>query len=193
MTTMKGLLRPALVLFAILTVITGVIYPLAVTGIAQVIFPRAANGSLIERDGKTLGSELIGQAFADPKYFWSRPSATTPFAYNSASSSGSNTGPTNPALSDAVKQRIDALRAADPGNADAVPVDLVTASASGLDPDISPAAAQFQLRRVARARGRGESEIADLVAKATEPRQLGILGEPRVNVLKLNLMLDARW
>ncbi len=190
---MKGLLRPALVLFAILTVITGVIYPLAVTGIAQVIFPRAANGSLIERDGKTLGSELIGQAFADPKYFWSRPSATTPFAYNSASSSGSNTGPTNPALSDAVKQRIDALRAADPGNADAVPVDLVTASASGLDPDISPAAAQFQLRRVARARGRGESEIADLVAKATEPRQLGILGEPRVNVLKLNLMLDARW
>jgi potassium-transporting ATPase KdpC subunit len=190
---MKSLLRPALILFAILTLITGVIYPLVVTGIAQVAFPRAANGSVIERDGKKLGSELIGQAFADPKYFWSRPSATTPFADNAASSSGSNLGPTNPALTDAAKQRVDALRAVDPNNTAMVPMDLVTASGSGLDPHISPAAAQYQLSRVARIRGRNEGEIAALVANATEPRQFGLFGEPRVNVLKLNLMLDGRW
>jgi potassium-transporting ATPase KdpC subunit len=190
---MKSLFRPALILFAILTLITGVIYPLVVTGIAQVAFPRAANGSVIERDGKKLGSELIGQAFADPKYFWSRPSATTPFADNAASSSGSNLGPTNPALTDAAKQRVDALRAVDPNNTAMVPMDLVTASGSGLDPHISPAAAQYQLSRVARIRGRNEGEIAALVANATEPRQFGLFGEPRVNVLKLNLMLDGRW
>ena len=137
-----NLIRPALLLLLVLTAITGVLYPLAVTGVGQVLFAHAANGSVIERDGKTLGSELIGQPFTDAKYFWGRPSATTPFPYNAGSSSGSNIGPTNPALSDAVKQRIDALRAADPGNADSVPIDLVTASASGLDPDISPASAQ---------------------------------------------------
>ncbi len=190
---MKNLLRPAVSLFLILTVITGVIYPLVVTGIAQAIFPGAANGSVIERDGKKLGSELIGQPFADAKYFWSRPSATTPFADNAAASSGSNLGPTNPALTDAVKQRIDALRGADPANAAPVPVDLVTTSGSGLDPHISPAAARYQLARVARARGRSEDAVAALVAQATESRQFGVLGEPRVNVLKLNLLLDGKW
>ena len=190
---MKNLLRPALSVFAILTVITGVAYPLAVTGLAQLVLTHAANGSVIARDGKKLGSELIGQSFTDPKYFWSRPSATTPFPDNAAASSGSNLAPTNPALTDAAKQRIDALRAADPGNAAPIPVDLVTASGSGLDPHISLAAAQFQLRRVAHVRSRGEADIAALVTQATEGRQLGILGEPRVNVLKLNLLLDARW
>ncbi len=190
---MIRLIRQAMSLLLVMTVIAGVIYPLVVTGIAQFLFPHSANGSMIERDGKKLGSELIGQAFDDPKYFWSRPSATTPFADNAASSSGSNLGPTNSALTDAVKQRVDALRAVDPANATPVPVDLVTASGSGLDPHISPAAAQYQLARVARTRGRGESEIAALVANATEPRQFGLFGEPRVNVLKLNLMLDGRW
>jgi potassium-transporting ATPase KdpC subunit len=190
---MKGLLRPALSLLLALTVITGVIYPLVVTGVAQVAFGHAANGSVIERDGKKLGSELIGQAFSDPKYFWSRPSATTPFADNAAASGGSNLGPTNRALTEAAKQRIDALRAADPGNGAPVPIDLVTTSGSGLDPHISPAAAQYQLARVARVREKSTGEIEKLVAQATEGRQFGLFGEPRVNVLKLNLLLDGRW
>lgn len=188
---MNNLLRPAFTLLLAMTVMTGVIYPAIVTGAAQLLFAHTANGSLIVRDGKALGSTLIGQPFADPKYFWSRPSATSPFANNSASSGASNLGPTNSALSDAVKQRIDALRAADPGNAAPVPVDLVTASASGLDPQISPAAAQFQIARVARARGIDVDTATKLVAEATEGRQFGVLGEPRVNVLTLNLALDA--
>jgi len=188
---MKTVLRPALSLLLALTIVTGVLYPLAVTGVAQVIFPNQANGSLIERDGKAVGSELIGQPFADPKYFWGRPSATAPFANNSTSSGGSNQGPTNPALTDAVKQRIDALHAADPDNTAPIPVDLVSASGSGLDPDISPAAARYQLARVARARGRGEAEIAALIEQANAGRQFGVLGESRVNVLHLNLLLDG--
>ncbi|MBN8887629.1 MAG: potassium-transporting ATPase subunit KdpC [Rudaea sp.] len=189
---MKTLFRPALTLLLVLTLVTGVLYPLIVTGIAQVLFGNAANGSLIMRDGKALGSSLIGQSFNDPKYFWGRPSATTPFANNSASSTGSNLGPTNSALTDAAKQRIDALHAADPGNTAPVPVDLAAASGSGLDPEISPAAAQYQLARVARVRGRTEADVAKLIAQATEGRQLGILGEPRVNVLRLNLLLDGK-
>lgn len=189
---MRTLLRPALNLLFALSLITGVLYPLAVTAIAQVAFPHAANGSVILRDGKPLGSELIGQAFADAKYFWSRPSATTPSPYNAAASSGSNLGPTNAALTDAVKQRIEALRAADPGNTAPVPVDLVTASGSGLDPHISLAAAKYQLARVARARGLREADVEQLVADATEGRQFAIFGEPRVNVLELNLALDQR-
>jgi len=189
---MSRLIRNALVLLLGLSVLTGIVYPLVVTGIAQVLFPDRSNGSLVMSDGKPAGSELIGQAFSDPKYFWSRPSATAPFANNAAASSGSNLGPTNPALKDAVRQRVDALRAADPGNAAAVPVDLVTASGSGLDPHISPAAARYQLARVARARGVSEERVANLLSKATEGRQLGVLGEPRVNVLELNLMLDGK-
>jgi len=189
---MTTLLRPALTLLALLTLLTGVAYPLALTGIAQFAFAHTANGSVIERDHKPLGSELIGQPFADPKYFWGRLSATTPSPYNAASSSGSNLGPTNPALIDAVKQRLDALHAADPGNNAPVPVDLITASGSGLDPHISPAAARYQLARVARARGRAESDVAALVDRATEGRQFGLLGEPRVNVLKLNLALEQQ-
>ncbi len=189
---MNKILRQGFTLLLVFTVLTGVIYPLLVTGAAQLLFRDAANGSVIERDGKPLGSELIGQPFADPKYFWSRPSATTPFANNSASSTGSNLGPTNSALSDAVKQRVDALRAADPTNNAPVPVDLVTASASGLDPHISPAAAQYQLARVAHVRGLAEADVAKFVAQATENRDFGVLGEPRVNVLRLNLLLDAR-
>src|SRR5215472_7480542 len=161
---MINLLRPALLLLLTMTLLLGVVYPLAVTGLAQLLFPHAANGSVIERDGKPLGSALIGQAFTDPKYFWGRPSATTPFADNSASSGASNLGPTNSALTEAVKQRIDALRAADPGNTAPVPVDLVTASGSGLDPEISPAAAQYQIARVAKARGISETDVAKLVA-----------------------------
>ncbi|HEY8009462.1 MAG TPA: potassium-transporting ATPase subunit KdpC [Rudaea sp.] len=186
------LLRPACLLFLVLSIVTGIVYPLAVTGAAQLLFPYAANGSLIVQDGKAFGSELIGQPFADPKYFWARPSATAPFADNSASSSGSNLGPTNHALIDAVAQRIDALRAADPANADPIPVDLVTASASGLDPDISPAAARYQIARVARARGLSIAAVEKQVAAATQDRLLGVLGEPRVNVLKLNLALDRK-
>jgi len=189
---MSRLIRNALVLLLGLSVVTGILYPLVVTGLAQVLFPARSNGSLIVRDGKPAGSELIGQAFSDPKYFWGRPSATTPFANNAASSIGSNLGPTNPALKEAIKQRVDALRAADPGNAAPVPVDLVTASGSGLDPHISPAAARYQLARVARARGLSEERVANLLSKATEGRQLGVLGEPRVNVLELNLMLDGK-
>jgi len=189
---MLKIIRQALLILLFLTILTGVAYPLAVTGLAQILFPSQANGSLIEHDGKALGSSLIGQPFIDPKYFWGRPSATTPFANNSTSSTGSNLGPTNSALTDAVKQRIDALHAADPGNDAPTPVDLVTASGSGLDPEISPAAAQYQLARVARVRGRTQADVAKLVAEATEGRQLGILGEPRVNVLRLNLLLDGK-
>jgi len=188
---MSKLLRQSLTLLLLMTAITGVLYPLAVTGVAQLIFPRQANGSLIVKGGKPLGSALIGQSFTDPKYFWGRPSATAPNAYNGSASSGSNLGPTNPALTDAVKQRIAALRAADPENSAPVPVDLVTASASGLDPQISPAAAQYQLARVARLRGLGRAQVQALVDANTSGRQFGVLGEPRVNVLQLNLALDA--
>ena len=187
---MKEQLRPALMMLLTWTVVAGVIYPLAVTGLAQLFFPNQANGSLIIRDGKVIGSELIGQYFDEPKYFWGRPSATSPFPYNAAASSGSNLGPTNPALIEAVKTRVEALRVADPGNAALVPVDLVTASASGLDPHISQAAALYQATRVARARGLQESQVKELIARHTEGRQFSILGEPRVNVLKLNLALD---
>lgn len=184
-------LRSALAVLALLTVITGAIYPLAITGLAQVMFPGKANGSIIVRDGQARGSTLIGQHFDDPRYFWGRPSATGPVPYNAVASSGSNYGPLNPALFEAVQGRIDALHAADPGNTAPVPVDLVTASGSGLDPHISPAAADYQVPRVARARGLDEAVVRDLVDERTEGRQLGILGEPRVNVLELNLALDA--
>jgi K+-transporting ATPase ATPase C chain len=183
-------LMPSLRMLVVMSALTGVIYPLLVTGVAKVAFPRAANGSLIVADGKTLGSDLIGQPFDDPKYFWSRPSATSPQPYNGMSSSGSNQGPRNPALADAVKDRIKALRDADPGNTAAVPVDLVTASASGLDPHISVAAAQYQLARIAKVRGLAAEQVQRLVAENTEGRTLGVLGEPRVNVLTLNIALD---
>jgi len=172
------------------TIITGLLYPLAVTGIAQVIFPDKANGSLIKKDGRVVGSSLIGQPFSDPKYFWSRLSATAPYAYNAASSSGSNYGPLNPALLDAVKGRIHDLKVADSLNTKPIPVDLVTASASGLDPHISIAAALYQLPRVARVRGLKEEQIQPLIKECTDGRQLGFLGEPGVNVLRLNLSLD---
>lgn len=188
---MKHQLRPALMMLLVLTVLTGVMYPLAVTGLAHLLFPTQANGSLMTRDGKVIGSELIGQYFDEPQYFWGRPSATSPYPYNAAASSGSNLGPTNPVLIEAVKTRVAALRAADPGNEAPVPVDLVTASGSGLDPHISPAAALYQVHRVARVRGVQESQVKDLVALHTEERQFGLLGEPRVNVLKLNLALDT--
>lgn len=191
-------IRPALTMVILMTLITGAIYPLLVTGVAQVTMADKANGSLIQREGKpvkdgasAVGSELVGQPFSDPKHFWGRPSATSPYPYNASSSSGSNQGPLNPALADAVKDRIKALRDADPGNTAPVPVDLVTASASGLDPHISPAAAEYQVARVAKARGLDPQKARGLVAQATEDRQLGFLGEPRVNVLKLNLALDA--
>ena len=183
-------LRPAALAFLVLTLLTGIIYPLIVTAFAQ-LFPNKAAGSVIEVNGKAVGSELIGQPFTDPKYFWSRPSATSPQPYNGASSSGSNLGPTNKALAEAVADRIKALREADPGNNAPVPADLVTASASGLDPHISPQAAQYQVSRVAKARGMEEGKIGSLVEQYTEPRTLGVLGEPRVNVLGLNLALDA--
>jgi K+-transporting ATPase ATPase C chain len=189
--TAEGLLRPALVVFVLLTLITGVLYPLLVTGIAQLAFRDAANGSLIERDGKVIGSRLIGQPFSDPKHFWSRPSATSPMANNGGASSGSNLGPLNPALHDAVKARIEALRAADPGNTAPVPIDLVTASASGLDPHISRAAADYQAARVAKARGMPEADVQALIERHTEAPLLGFIGEPRVNVLELNLALEA--
>jgi len=181
---------PALRMLVVLSVLTGVAYPYLVTGIAQLAFPRAANGSLIVAGGKAVGSELIGQPFDDPKYFWSRPSATSPQPYNAASSSGSNLGPRNPALIDAVKDRVKALRDADPDSKAPVPVDLVTTSGSGLDPEISIAAADFQVHRVAKARGIPEDKVRALVAANTLPRTFGILGEPRVNVLTLNLGLD---
>ncbi len=188
---MKSILRPALVLFALLTLLTGFIYPLAVTGVAQVAFSEQAHGSLVMRDGKAVGSELIGQSFSNPKYFWSRPSATGPMPNNGTASGGSNLAPSNPALLDAVKARVEALRAADPGNTAAVPQDLVTASASGLDPEISPAAARYQASRVARVRGVQAGEVLALIKRNTQGRTLGIFGEPRVNVLALNLALDA--
>jgi potassium-transporting ATPase KdpC subunit len=182
-------LRPALTLFALLSVITGLVYPLLVTGIAQAAFSDSANGSLIVRAGKVVGSELIGQAFSDPRHFWSRPSATSPMPYHAANSGGSNLGPSHPALTEAVKARIEALRAADPGNTAPVPVDLVTASASGLDPHISRAAADYQAARVARARGLPEDRVRELVERHTERPLLGFIGEPRVHVLRLNLAL----
>ena len=188
---MKTILRPALVLFFVLTLLTGVAYPLVVTGVAQSLFPAQAHGSLIVRDGKAVGSALIGQNFADPKHFWGRPSATTPMPYNAAASGGSNLGPLNPALQEAVKGRIEALRAADPANTAAVPVDLVTASASGLDPHISPAAARYQVARVARARGLTPDQVQSLVDQQTEKLLAGLLGESQVNVLRLNLALEA--
>ena len=188
---MNAILRPLLVLFVVLSIVTGVAYPLAVTGIAKVAFPKQAAGSLVERDGKVVGSILIGQSFSDPKHFWSRPSATSPGPNNAANSGGSNLGPSNPALVDAVKGRVAALRAADPGNTAPVPVDLVTASASGVDPEISLAAAQFQAARVARQRGLPVEQVRVLIdAHAMRPL-FGFLGEPRVNVLELNLALGA--
>jgi potassium-transporting ATPase KdpC subunit len=184
-------LKTSVLMLAVLAALTGLVYPAVVTAVAVVVFPQRAHGSLIERGGTVLGSELIGQPFSAPRYFWGRPSATAPFAYNAAASAGSNLGPSNPALVAAVTQRVAALRAADPGNPAPVPVDLVTASASGLDPDISPAAAAYQVGRVARARDISEAAVRALVATCTEPRQLGVLGEPRVDVLELNLALDA--
>ena len=184
-------IRPAIVLLALFTLLTGVIYPLAVTGLAQVIFPTQANGSLIRQDGRIVGSALIGQPFDDPRYFWGRLSATGPFPYNAAASSGSNLGPSNPALVEAVQARIAALKSADPGNTAPPPVDLVTASGSGLDPHISVAAALYQAPRVAQARNLDPETVNRLVGEYTEGRQFGILGEPRVNVLRLNLALDA--
>jgi potassium-transporting ATPase KdpC subunit len=188
---MKTLLRPAVSLFVLLTSVTGVLYPLAVTGLAKVAFPEAASGSLIVKDGKVVGSRLIGQNFSDPKYFWGRPSATSPQPYNASASSGSNQGPLNPALVDAVKGRIETLKAADPDNSKPIPADLVTASASGLDPEISPAAADYQLERVAKARQLQVEAVKALVARNSEGRQWGIFGEPRVNVLQLNIALDS--
>jgi K+-transporting ATPase ATPase C chain len=185
------ILRPAIALFVGLTLLVGVGYPLVVTGVAQAVFPYQANGSLVLRDGKPVGSELIGQNFADPKHFWGRPSATSPQPYNGAASTGSNLGPLNPALVDAVKGRVEALRAADPGQTAPVPVDLVTASGSGLDPDISVAAASYQVARVARARGLPPERVEHLVARHIERPWLPFIGEPVVNVLRLNLALDA--
>lgn len=190
---MGRILRQSMMMLGLLTLVTGVVYPLAVTGLAHLIFPRQANGSMIERDGKALGSELIGQPFSSPKYFWGRPSATAPFANNSASSVGSNQSTSNPALTDAVTQRIQALHDADPDNAAPVPVDLVATSASGLDPEISPAAVVYQIARVARVRGIAPTQLQALVEQASAGRTFGLLGEPRVNVLKLNLLLDQRW
>lgn len=187
---MLRLIRQSLVILVLMSAITGIMYPLLVTGIAQWLFPRQANGSLIVKNGQTVGSELIGQPFSDPGYFWPRLSATTPVAYNAAGSSGSNLGPLNPTLAENVKKQATALRSADPAGRSSVPVDLVTASGSGLDPDISPAAAEYQIARVAKARHIAEQQVRDLVAQYTQPRQLGILGEPRVNVLGLNLALD---
>jgi K+-transporting ATPase ATPase C chain len=189
-TIMKNALRPVLVLFVALTVITGIVYPALVTAIGQAVFPHQANGSVIERDGKAVGSEIIGQQFDAPYYFWGRLSATTPNPYNAQGSGGSNLGPTNPALADEVKGRLAALHDADPSNTSPVPVDLVTSSASGLDPDISQAAAAYQAARVAKARGLSREQVDGLIAQNTSGRQLGVLGERRVNVLKLNLALD---
>jgi len=187
---MKAMIRPAVSLFVILTVVTGVVYPLAVTGVAKAAFPHQAAGSLIVQDGKAVGSSLIGQNFTDPKYFWGRPSATSPMANNGQGSAGSNLGPLNPALTDAIKGRVEALRAADPGNKAAVPVDLVTTSASGLDPEISVAAALYQAPRIARLRGVAPEVIQGVITRHTEGRLFGLLGEPRVNVLEMNLELQ---
>jgi len=186
-----GLLRPAVILFVLLSVVAGLVYPLVVTGLAQAIFPSQANGSLIMRGEQPVGSRLIGQGFSDPGHFWGRPSATAPMGYNAAASSGSNLGPTNPALAQAIEVRVESLRAADPGNTAPVPVDLVTASASGLDPHISLAAAEYQAVRVARERGMTVEQVRTLIGRYTEGGAVGLDGEPRVNVLELNLALDA--
>jgi len=189
--TMISILRPAAVLLGVFTLVTGIAYPLAVTGVAQVAFPEQANGSLLERGGQVVGSALIGQSFDDARYFWGRPSATSPAPYDARVSTGSNLGPSNPALIASVGDRVAALRAAHPEHAaESVPVDLVTASGSGLDPHISPAAALFQVGRVARARGLSEERVRALVEAHVEGRSLGLLGEPRVNLLRLNLALD---
>lgn len=185
-------LRPALIVFALLTLLTGIVYPLVVTGVGQLAFNNRANGSVIQQGERIVGSRLLGQPFASSRYFWGRPSATGPQPYNGAVSSGSNQGPINPALESAVQDRVAALRAADPGNTSLVPVDLVTASGSGLDPHISPAAAEYQVARVARERGVSAEKVRALVQQATEGRTFGIFGEPRVNVLELNLLLDAQ-
>jgi K+-transporting ATPase ATPase C chain len=187
---MLSQLRPALVVFALLSVLTGLVYPAAVTGVARVAFSHASSGTLVERGGRVVGSDLVGQPFTDPGHFWSRPSATGPFPYNAAASSGSNLGPTNPALLEAVAGRVKALREADPGNDAPVPVDLVTASGSGLDPHISPAAAIYQVARVARVRGVSAGRVRQIVDELTEGRTLGFMGAPRVNVLRLNMALD---
>ncbi len=189
--TMWQPIRTAVLLFAVMTLLTGIVYPLAVTGLAQALFPRQANGSLIKINGEKTASELVGQPFSEPRYFWGRPSATVPVAYNGASSAGSNLGPSNPALKEAVQKRIAALRSADPENRLPVPVDLVTASGSGLDPHISPAAALYQVPRVAKARGIDERKVAELVRMHIQDRQFGIFGEPTVHVLRLNMALDA--
>jgi potassium-transporting ATPase KdpC subunit len=188
---MRSLIRPAIMSMVVLTLLTGLVYPIVVTGFSTALFHRQAEGSLIMRGDSALGSELIGQGFTAPQYFWSRPSATGPVPYNGSISSGSNLGPTNPAQLDAVKGRVEALRAADPGNQGPIPVDLVTASASGLDPHISPAAAEYQVTRVARVRGLPEDSVRALVGRFTAGRQFGVLGEPRVTVLALNLALDG--
>lgn len=188
---MKSLLRPLLSVFIFLSIVTGLVYPMLVTSISQAVFPDQTSGNIIMLDGKPVGSRLIGQNFADPKYFWGRLSATSPQPYNAANSGGSNLGPSNPALVDAVKGRIDALKTADPANITPIPVDLVTASGSGLDPHISPAAAEYQIERVARVRKLPINDVHVLVAKYTEDRQWGLFGEPRVSVLELNLALDA--
>lgn len=189
---MKSILRPAFVLFAALTLICGVLYPYAVAGIGQIAFAHQAGGSLVLRDGRPVGSMLIGQAFSSPDYFWGRPSATSPMPNNAGLSGGSNLGPLNPALIDTVKNRVAALKAADPANAAPIPVDLVTASASGLDPEISIAAGYYQATRVARARKLTVQEVRELIEQQAKPRYLGFLGEPRINVLALNLALDQR-
>lgn len=192
MNTLTRNLRPAISVFVLLTLVTGLAYPLLVTGIAQLLFPNAANGSIVTVDGKAVGSTLIGQSFSSPKYFWSRPSATSPMANNGLASGGSNLGSNNPALLDAVKGRVDALKAADPGNTLAVPVDLVTASGSGLDPEISLAAAHYQAARIAKARSLPLAQLQSMIELNTMTPWLGIVGEPRVNVLALNLLLDGK-
>ena len=191
LSTLTSQLRPAVSVFALLTVVTGLAYPYAMNGLAQATFPAEAAGSLIVRDGQLVGSSLVGQNFTDPGHFWGRPSATGPQPYNGAASSGSNQGPLNPALADAVKARIEALRVADPDNTAPVPVDLVTASGSGLDPHLSPAAAEYQIARVARARGLDPEDVRALVAQHRSEPQFGLFGDARVNVLTLNLALDA--
>jgi K+-transporting ATPase ATPase C chain len=188
---MTTYLKPAVILLILFTLLTGVVYPALVTVLAQLVFPEQANGSLLkDKTGQLVGSELIGQTFTDPKYFWSRPSATSPYSYNASASSGSNLGPTNPALTDAIAARIAALQVVDPENKAEIPVDLITASGSGLDPHISLAAAEYQLKRVAKLRNLSEAKVRELLNASTEGRQWAVLGEPRVNVLKLNLALD---